>query len=44
MVICKAPLTGGYSEALSARDVPDTNFLPGTEYWVLRRFFTGSGY
>src|SRR6218665_1722633 len=26
------------------RDVPGTNFLPGTEYRVLRRFFTGSGY
>src|SRR6218665_3186721 len=26
------------------RDVPGTNFLTGTEYRVLRRFFTGSGY
>src|SRR6218665_1937482 len=34
------------SETLSipSRDVPGTNFLPGTEYRVLRRFFTGSGY
>src|SRR6218665_1801871 len=29
---------------LHTRDVPGTNFLPGTEYRVLRRFFTGSGY
>ena len=28
----------------TVRDVPGTNFLPGTEYRVLRRFFTGSGY
>src|SRR6218665_3563772 len=30
--------------SVSTRDVPGTNFLPGTEYQVLRRFFTGSGY
>src|SRR6218665_3217036 len=29
---------------VTSRDVPGTNFLPGTEYRVLRRFFTGSGY
>ena len=37
-----------YSETIycfnKIRDVPGTNFLPGTEYRVLRRFFTGSGY
>ena len=31
-------------QIISFRDVPGTNFLPGTEYRVLRRFFTGSGY
>ena len=28
---------------LISRDVPGTNFLPGTEYRVLRRFLPGPG-